>query len=349
MKQVLVGPQPALVLVFPDVEQQVYLQSYPFLNGPRRDLNEALLARLPLAISVRNPASGCQVERHCAQELRLRPPVEERARSLLDSIGVPDRRIAGLMDRFAWKVSEIPADTRAILDIGCGDGIELAFLHAAAPDARITAIDWHDGLMAGIKNMSAVHFKALNILDYLEATTERFDLIFSNHVIEHMYDPDRVCALLQRCLAPGGTLLMALPLDGLVGSLWRVLANPKAFESPLGLGEFDLGHAWKTTPSDVRGTLLSAGFGSVRLVQRQGMLNAATAGEETELVRFEARGAALYNIVFGALRRAIGMVFGHRPPSWVVSLVYALERRVWFGGNNLKNTVAPEVLVRASP
>jgi hypothetical protein len=79
------------------------------------------------------------------------------------------------------------------------------------------------------------------------------------------------------------------------------------------------------------------------------MLNAATAGEETELARFEARGAALYNIVFGALRRAIGMVFGHRPPYWVVSLVYALERRVWFGGNNLKNTVAPEVLVRASP
>lgn len=325
------------------------MQAFPFLNGPHRDIDDDILARLPGAISIRQPVAGCEVERCSNSELSLRPDVAERARSLLASLGLSRDALAAAFDRLAWKMTEVRPATKSILDVGCGDGVELLFLHAAAPEAQIFAIDWKDDLKPEVKSLRSIRFQAVRILEYLETTDETFDLIFSNHVIEHMYDPDAVCALLRRRLNPGGMMLTALPLDGAVGSLWANLRNSHLLESSLGLGAIDLGHPWKTTPADVRDTLLSAGFRQVRCVQRQGALNSAVAGEEEELAALEARGTALYRVFFGSLNWMAKKLFGGRPPRGAVKFIYALERRAWFGGNNLKNTVAPEILVVGLP
>ncbi len=347
MKQVAIDPQPALILAFRDEQQIGYMQTYAFPNGPSRDINAAILASLPDVVSVRRPTQPCLIERRSAEELRPRPEVEARVRSVLAGWGLSGSDQAAAIDRFAWKTTEIPPDAKSILDIGCGDGIELVFLHAAAPNARITAVDLKDELRAGIRRLPAIRFKPAYIVDYLESETETFDLVFSNHVIEHLYDPDRICALLRRRLDPGGKMLAALPLDGVASSFWAKANDKKHWRSSLAAAELDLGHPWKTTPSDLRETLQAAGFCDVRCVQRQGRLNAAIAGEEPELAAREARGRTLHRLVFGPLRWAAAGLFGASPPDPLVKLICALERRVWFGGNNVKNSVAPEMLVEA--
>jgi hypothetical protein len=162
-----------------------------------------------------------------------------------------------------------------------------------------------------------------------------------------MYDPDAVCGALRRLLNPGGMMLAALPLDGVVDFCLSSLGDKGGVRSTLRLGAVDLGHPWKTTPADLRQTLLAAGFGRVRCVQRAGALNAAIAGEEVELAALTSRGMLIYRLIFGPLIWVAETLFGRNPPRWLVRLIYALERRVWFGGNNLKNIVAPEILAIA--
>jgi SAM-dependent methyltransferase len=283
MKRVAMGAQPAIVLSFQDEEQRAYMQAYPFLNGPRRAMNLRLLAQLPDAISIRQPAAGCEVERFSEEELRLRPEVEGRLRSLLAGAGCRSDEIASALKRLAWKVAEVPADARSILAIGCGDGLELIFLRAAAPHARISAVDWSDRLKPEIKKLTDTQFQSGNIIGYVEETVEKFDLIFSNHVIEHMYNPDEVLELLGARLEKDGIMLAALPLDGTLASMWNDLDKSGASKSLLELGDFDLGHPWKTTAADAFETMLAAGFHHVRLIQKQGMINVTFPGEEKEL------------------------------------------------------------------
>ena len=347
MQRVAMKAQPAVLLGFSDEDQRAYLQTHPFLNGPSRAMNLALLAALPNAISIRRPAGGCEVERFSEDELRLRPDVEARLRSDLAAVGLRPAEIVSAMKRFAWKLAEVPAGTRSILDIGCGDGLELIFLRAAAPEASLTAIDWGDRLMPEIRALTGVQFQRRHIIEFLKDTDGTFDLVFSNHVVEHMFDPDKAFALLRARLSRGGMMLAAFPLDGAVASLWRDLDGTGDSRTLLDLGALDIGHPWKTTVSDASETMLAAGFKGVRLIQRQGALNAAFAGEEGELETIERRGRHLQRLVLGPPRWMIRLLFGRQPPSFLGRLFYALERRFWFGSNNLKNTVAPELLLIA--
>jgi hypothetical protein len=143
-------------------------------------------------------------------------------------------------------------------------------------------------------------------------------------------------------------MLAAFPLDGAVAAWWRDLEGAGSSLSLLDLGAVDLGHPWKTTASDASETMLALGFHRVRLVQKQGVLNAAFAGDESELEMAERRGRRLQRLVFDPPRWMIRLLFGRYPPSFLVRLFYALERRFWFGGNNLKNSVAPEILLIAA-
>jgi len=344
MQRVAVEARPAVLLSFSGEDRRAYMQAHPFLSGPCRTMNLALLAELPAAISIRHPAAGCEVERFSEDELRLRPDVEVRLRSLLAKAGVP---AAEALKRFAWKIAEVPPDTRSILDIGCGNGLELIFLRAAAPHASITAVDWDDHLLPEIRALTGVQFHKRNIVEFLRETAQTFDLVFSNHVVEHLYNPDEVLALLRARLNRDGMMLAAFPLDGAVASLRRDLDRAGGPISLLDLGGFDLGHPWKTTESDASETMLAAGFHAVRLVQKQGALNAAFAGEERELDIAERRGRRRQRLFFDPPRWMIRRLFGRHPPSFLVRLFYALERWFWFSGNNLKNSVAPEILAIA--
>jgi len=203
MKQIRFDPALAVLLAVPDIEVQRYLQAYPLLNGTSREVNESILASIEKLVTVRRPHEACEVERLAREESRLSPDNEKQVLALFAEIGYSANAIAEAMDLLAWKFRELPADARSILDIGGGGGDEVVFLRAIAPQAKIVAIDSRD-VHPNVKKLTGVEFRCSDFRQYLEQTSEQFDMIFSNHVLEYMYDPDAVLTLLRRRLAPGG-------------------------------------------------------------------------------------------------------------------------------------------------
>ncbi len=106
-----------------------------------------------------------------------------------------------------------------LLDLGCGTGASTAALLAAAPRARITAVDASAGMLARARQadwpqqVSFVHSRA----EDLDAAGVRgpFDGIFAAYLVRNLPDPDPVLAQLCDLLAPGAPLAVHdYALDG---------------------------------------------------------------------------------------------------------------------------------------
>ncbi len=104
-----------------------------------------------------------------------------------------------------------PLAGRRVLDMGCGGGLLAEPL--ARLGATVTAVD------AAPENVAVARAHATNAgldIDYRVGDTaavagERFDLVVSLEVIEHVADPARFVAQLGSALAPGGLLIMSTP------------------------------------------------------------------------------------------------------------------------------------------
>jgi SAM-dependent methyltransferase len=110
-----------------------------------------------------------------------------------------------------------------ILDLGCGDGNNL---HWLAPFAeRLYGSDYNLARLARAQTRStgATLFLA-DLLNY-PAFDNSFDVIFFNHVIEHIPDDGAALAMVQRILKPGGLLVLGAPNEG---SWWWQLAYRRA-------------------------------------------------------------------------------------------------------------------------
>lgn len=349
MKLLEVAPEPALSVDIRDPELQSYLQRWPFLNGPDRQMNQMLLDALPTVIRSRQPLQSCKIARLSKSEEIVDDEFVDRATDLLRSTDMTEKQIQDSLDRFSWKVREVPRAARNILDVGCGDGTELLLLRAIAPGARIVGIDWNPTLSPTVIRSAAIDYRTLNILEYLAQGAEHFDLVFSNHTLEHMYDPDSVLRTIRQIIVPGGRLISALPLDGECSSFPEISRRLTGLR-PMrwsDLGAADLGHPWKTTPSDLRETLVAAGFANVRLVQREEHLTVALAVDDAGLRKFRRRSRLLQRILLDLPRAALGRGLRGQAPRWVMRAWHGLEQRLWFGANRLKNAEAPEILAVA--
>jgi len=92
----------------------------------------------------------------------------------------------------------------AILDIGCGSGAWLKTLHEIA-FADLTGIDpfmSHSVDKAGLRLMAAE----------IEDVDRSFDLISCSHALEHMENPEQELSKMAGKLAPGGCILLRIPL-----------------------------------------------------------------------------------------------------------------------------------------
>jgi SAM-dependent methyltransferase len=167
----------------------------------------------------------------------------------------------------------VPHDAKWILSIGCGGGAELFFLRLRAPNAAIKAVDWSDTISPEFRDVDRVEFSVHDLTNLEDFPDRNFDVIFSNHVIEHMYDPDKVIPQIRKLLAPGGIFVSAMPLDG-QGNVGFKDAILKLFKSQQKIGATDAlilncGHSWKTNFSDLNQTLNAAGFVHVDFFQRE--------------------------------------------------------------------------------
>jgi ubiquinone/menaquinone biosynthesis C-methylase UbiE len=117
-----------------------------------------------------------------------------------------------------------------LLDLGCGTGASTLALLAAAPQARITAVDASAGMLAQARQanwparVSFVHARAEELA--AAGVQGPFDGIFAAYLVRNLPDPDPVLAGLRAALAPGAPLAIHdYTLDGRVRSraIWTAV------------------------------------------------------------------------------------------------------------------------------
>jgi SAM-dependent methyltransferase len=106
-----------------------------------------------------------------------------------------------------------PAPLRA-LDIGCGTGVTLQALKHRFPLCHTTGLEVQPAIAVLAQEAGcADRVLAGDVLDPTEVDFPEasFDLILVSHVLEHFAEPGSVLKRVQRWLAPGGQVLVALP------------------------------------------------------------------------------------------------------------------------------------------
>jgi SAM-dependent methyltransferase len=118
------------------------------------------------------------------------------------------------------------AKVQRLLDLGCGDGNHLRWLADFADE--VYGCDYNPVRLARARAQlpDATLFMA-DILDF-PAFDGMFDIVFFNHVIEHI--PDDIAALrtVKRILRPGGLVVLGTPNEG---AFWWQLAYKRDPES----------------------------------------------------------------------------------------------------------------------
>lgn len=112
-----------------------------------------------------------------------------------------------------------------LLDLGCGDGTNLLWLGEFAETLYGSDYNLVRLTRAQARSPEARLFLG-NILNY-PAIDGCFDIVFFNHVIEHIPDDAAALETVRRILMPGGLLVLGTPNEG---SWWWQLAYKRAPE-----------------------------------------------------------------------------------------------------------------------
>jgi trans-aconitate methyltransferase len=122
------------------------------------------------------------------------------------------RRIAELIQSL-----ELPGTGEA-LDFGCGNGVLTDFLRVCLPKGWTTC--GSDLSSNAIQNARKWYPACRFFLDQdSELQGRKFDLLFTHHVLEHVYDLPKTLAAMSACLKPQAAMLHILPCG-----------NPGSFE-----------------------------------------------------------------------------------------------------------------------
>jgi SAM-dependent methyltransferase len=150
-----------------------------------------------------------------------------RTRYVLGRFDPAGRALArrfGVPDYLRWLARlGLSLDSR-LLDVGCGGG-ELA----------LTLRNWGFTHVSGIDPHLAADRHIADVLLHrgsLDDVAERCDLLIYNHSFEHIPDPRRELAAALRVLAPGGWLILRMPVAGChawceYGADWIALDAPR--------------------------------------------------------------------------------------------------------------------------
>jgi len=107
---------------------------------------------------------------------------------------------------------ELLPDFRSLLDIGCGAGDNARLIRGINPDCEIQGITYSEAeadIASRFLNKCWCFNLEASIPDDL--LKNRFDVLMFSHVLEHLRDPANVVSRYSELLAPGGTVLIAVP------------------------------------------------------------------------------------------------------------------------------------------
>ncbi len=110
-----------------------------------------------------------------------------------------------------------------LLDLGCGDGNNLVWLRGYAN--AIYGCDYNAVRLARARARFPDAVLFLGDILNLPVEDGAFDVVFFNHVIEHIHDDVAALATVERILAPGGVVILGTPNEG---AWWWQLAYRRA-------------------------------------------------------------------------------------------------------------------------
>ncbi|PCJ57046.1 MAG: hypothetical protein COA79_17095 [Planctomycetota bacterium] len=117
-----------------------------------------------------------------------------------------------------WKeiLSKKLSDESVIMDFGCGDGANFSILKTL-PHKKLIGFDYNLLRLEKAKKYegSAEYLVMGNIFEDL-LKEQSFDMIFCNHVVEHIEDDQKILDLFYKYLKPGGELFLGVPNEGSV-------------------------------------------------------------------------------------------------------------------------------------
>lgn len=88
---------------------------------------------------------------------------------------------SALKDKIAKVLEFIPEDVETILDIGCGNGV---ITNIIAQKYKVTAVDRSRKALLSVKTN-----KILASADQIPLPSEKFDMVFSSEMLEHLEEP----------------------------------------------------------------------------------------------------------------------------------------------------------------
>lgn len=122
------------------------------------------------------------------------------------------RALSPLSDSYAWMEQAGTDPDARILDVGCGAGRLLLKLHEYG-FAKLTGVDPYIKEDLRYPNGLVIHKK------HLKQMRGSFDLVMAHHSLEHMPDPRSAFGEMARLCAPGGAVLLRVPITGTTA--WR--------------------------------------------------------------------------------------------------------------------------------
>ena len=98
------------------------------------------------------------------------------------------------------------------LDIGCGDGMHLEWLRGYV--SELYASDYNITRLVRAQSLNQARCVFMADVTNYPVKDNAFDIIFFNHVIEHIPDDVTALAEVHRILKPGGLLVLGTPNEG---------------------------------------------------------------------------------------------------------------------------------------
>jgi SAM-dependent methyltransferase len=102
-----------------------------------------------------------------------------------------------------------------VLDYGCGDGSFLAMLlHSGVTPLKAVGAEIAPDLVEDCtRRLSATGIRFIAVSDLDQRPSGSFDVIFCMEVLEHVTDVDAILSRLECLLAPGGQLIISVPVE----------------------------------------------------------------------------------------------------------------------------------------
>ncbi|MBR2435852.1 MAG: methyltransferase domain-containing protein [Lentisphaeria bacterium] len=126
-------------------------------------------------------------------------------------IGDYEEHMSPWTAHYRWMAELIPADTKTILDIGCGTGLELDIIFARLPDLQVTGIDMAEEMLSKLREKHGNRNLTLIRDDYFRHPFGEsvYDGVISFETLHHFpaETKTRLLEKICRALRPGGFYL----------------------------------------------------------------------------------------------------------------------------------------------